>query len=187
MSEFIGLGKCSKYYLYILGTVIIKALKDVIYGFSDIDQRNKADFQIFKSIPLFCQHNLFQNIFRYLGIILGGYIFLKIEKKINKMGKESISINKEGHDSHDIKLIYNDFTFKKINRSEIIEIIVVAAIMCFYYESRKLLYLMNFFFIDFWTFNVIFLIYFMYKYYKIAFYNFQKCSLLFIVITNLFY
>ena len=180
MSKFIGFGKCSKYYLYILGTVIIKAVKDVIFGFSDIDQRNKADFQIIDPIPLFCQHNLFQNLFRYLGLFLGGYIFLKIKKRNIQTRKKSISINKDKL-GHDIQLIYTEVGYKQFKKREII---IVAVIMCLYYESKKLLYLMNFFFIDFWTFNVVFIIYFMYKYYNIDFYNFQKCSLLFIIITN---
>ena len=47
MGNLIGFGKGSKYYLYILATVIIKAVKDVVFGFSDIDQRNKEDFQVF--------------------------------------------------------------------------------------------------------------------------------------------
>ena len=81
MPSLIGFGECSKYYLYILATVIIKAVKDVIFGFSDIDQRNKADFQIIKPIPLFCQHNPLQNLIRFLGLIAGGFIFLKIEEK----------------------------------------------------------------------------------------------------------
>ena len=52
------------------------------------------------------------------------------------------------------------------------------------YELRKLLYLMNVYFIEFWTFNLIFIIYYMYKYFKINFYNYQKLSLYFIIITN---
>ena len=43
---------------------------------------------------------------------------------------------------------------------------------------------MNFFFIELLTFNLIFIIYYMYKYFKINFYNYQKLSLYFIIITN---
>jgi len=184
MLNLIGFGKCSKYYLYILGTVVIKAVKDVIFGFSDIDQRNKEDFQIIKPIPLFCQHNLLQNLFRYLGLFAGGFIFLKIKQKNIQSNKEKEkkreTANKEGL-NHDIELIYTDV---KLGKVKVNEVIIIAVIMCVYYELRKLLYLMNFFFIDFWTFNVVFMMLFMHRFYKIEFYNFQKCSLYFIVITN---
>ena len=184
MPSLIGFGECSKYYLYILATVIIKAVKDVIFGFSDIDQRNKADFQIIKPIPLFCQHNLLQNLIRFLGLIAGGFIFLKIEEKNSKANKakeeETEEINKRLL-TNDIKLLYTDVKLEKFKMSEVI---VVAVIMCIYSELRKLLYLMNFYFIDFWAFNVVFMMLFMRRYYKIEFYNFQKCSLYFIVIAS---
>ena len=184
MPSLIGFGECSKYYLYILATVIIKAVKDVIFGFSDIDQRNKADFQIIKPIPLFCQHNLLQNLIRFLGLIAGGFIFLKIEEKNSKANKakeeETEEINKRLL-TNDIKLLYTDVKLEKFKMSEVI---VVAVIMCIYGELRKLLYLMNFYFIDFWAFNVVFMMLFMRRYYKIEFYNFQKCSLYFIVIAS---
>ena len=180
MSKIIGFGECSKFYLYILCTVIIKALKDLIFGFSDIDQRKKEDFLIIKPVPLFCKHNIIQNILRYLGIILGGFISLKIFRKNTKI-TTSLLKPKEELTQNSTSLIYKDQLSDKIKRSEILKI---AIIVCIHYELRKLLFLMNFFFIEFWTINVIFLLYFMYKFFNIQYYNYQKCSLLFIIITN---
>ena len=184
MTELIGFGQCSKYYLYILCTVIIKAVKHVIYGFSDIDQRNKEDFQVIKPIPLFCQHNLLQNLIKYLGHILGGFIFIKIIEKKNISNKKSVGNTNKDIDNDQFtpkyKLIYRNMGEVKFNK---IEIIIIGSIICIYNELRKLLYLMNFYFIDFWTVNVLFIIYFMNKYFKIDFYNYQKCSLFFIVFT----
>ena len=172
MGNFIGFGKCSKYYLYILATVIIKAVKDVIFGFSDIDQRNKEDFQVFPKPPLFCQHNLLQNLFRYLGLIGGGFIFLRIKQKNSHTNKEKEQEKETTNTevlNHDIELIYTDVKLEKV---KVNEVIIIAVIMCVYYELRKLLYLMNFYFIDFWTFNVVFMMLFMHRYFKIEFYNF---------------
>ena len=180
MSKLIGFGQCSKYYLYILGTVVLKAINDVIFGFSDIDQRNKEDFQIIKPTPLFGKHNLLQNLFRYLGFIIGGYLFLKIKMKISTSQK-SEDIGKQASKS-DIKLIYN--TKSKYVEFKAIEIIIIASIFCIHYELRKFLYLMNFYFLDYVSFNVIFIVLFMHIYFKIEFYNYQKCSLCFIIITN---
>ena len=179
MPKLIGFGKCSKYYLYILFAIVLKAVKDTIYGFSDIDQRNKEDFQIIKPLPLFCKHNLIQNLFRYIGFILGGFLFLNIKKKNIKSEKDS-SIAKQSNS--DIKLIYNPSS--KYANAKIIEIIIIASIFCIHYELRKFLYMMNFYFLDYVSFNVIFVMLFMHYYFKMNIYNYQKCSLYFIIITN---
>ena len=179
MSKLIGFGKCSKYYIYILCAIVLKALKDTIFGFSDIDQRNKEDFQIIKPIPLFCKHNLLQNLFRYIGFILGGFIFLAIKKKNIESEKYSPITKKN---KFDIKLIYNPYS--KYASAKIIEIITIASIFCIHYELRKFLYMMNFYFLDYVSFNVIFVILFMRMYFRIKLYNYQKCSLYFIIITN---
>ena len=165
--------------MYILYTVIIKAVKHVIYGFSDIDQRNKEDFQVIKPIPLFCKHNLLQNLIKYLGLFFGGYIFLRITKK-NILSERDTLISKKEQFKPKNELIYIDMEPQNV---KIREIIIISVIICIYNELRKLLYLMNFYFIDFWTINVLFIIYFMNKYFKIDFYNYQKCSLFFIVFT----
>ena len=174
MSKLIGLGKCSKYYLYILYEVLIHAIRDIIYGFKYIDHRNKEDFIIIKPIPLFNRHVLLQNLFRYLGFIIGGFIFQIIKRKSSKRNKEK---NNSG-----IKLIYAK---KKFTKRQIFDIIIIGLFFCIAFEGKKLLYIMNFFFIDFWPFNIVFIIIFMNIYFKIEFYNFQKLSLLFVVISNL--
>ena len=179
MSKIIGFGRCSKYYIYILFTVILKAVKDIIYGFSDIDQRIKEDFLIIDPTPLFCKHNLLQNLFRYIGLILGGYIFEKIREKKNKTTKDNLTEIEDG--STKLELIFTEVQLKEIKISDII---VICLIVCIYYELRKLLYLMNFFFIEFWTFDVLFVIFFMKKYFNIVLYKYQKLSLFFIVVSN---
>ena len=180
MSKLIGFGKCSKYYLYILYTVIIKAIKDVLFGFIDIDQRNKDDFVLIKARPLFNQHYLLQNLFRYIGFIIGGFIFQKIKKK--NFESKKISLEENVKENSSLELIYTKIELKKI---QVHDIIIIAIIYCVYYELKKLLYLMNFYFLDFWPINIVFIIIFMKLYFRIEFYNFKKCSLYFIVITNL--
>ena len=180
MSKFIGFGKCSKYYLYILYTVIIKAIRDVLFGFIDIDQRNKDDFVLIKPRPLFNQHYLLQNLFRYIGFVIGGFIFQKIKRK--NIESKKISLEESVKESSNLELIYTKIELKK---SQTHDIIIIAIIYCVYYELKKLLYLMNFYFLDFWPINIVFIIIFMKLYFQVEFYNFKKCSLYFIVITNL--
>ena len=177
MSKLIGFGKCSKYYLYILYTVIIKAIKDIIFGFIDIDQRNKEEFIIISPVPLFNQHTLLKNLFRYLGFILGGFIFEKLVKKRNSSKDIENKTENLG-----IELIYNKIM---ISKKQIYYLIIIAIIYCIYYELKKLLYLMNFYYLDFWPINIIYILVFMNLYFKIEFYNYKKCSLFFIVITNM--
>ena len=173
MSKIIGFGRCSKYYLYILYTVIIKAVRDIIFGFIDCDQRNKNDFQIFNPAPIFNKHCLLQNLFRYIGFVIGGFIFQRIKK--NSSG-ENYKEKSSG-----IELIYSK---DKLKKHQIRILIIIAIIYTIYYELKKLLYLMNFYFIDFWPLNIVFILIFMNLYFKIEFYNFKKCSLFFIVVTN---
>ena len=141
MTELIGFGQCSKYYLYILYTVIIKAIKDIIFGFIDIDQRNKEEFIIIHPVPLFNQHTLLKNLFRYLGFILGGFIFEKLVKK----GNSSKDLERKT-ENLGIELIYNKIM---ISKKQIYYLIIIAIIYCIYYELKKLLYLMNFYYLIF--------------------------------------
>ena len=180
MSKIIGLGKCSKYYLYILFAVLIQAIRDVIFGFIFIDQRNKEDFIIIKPIPLFNQHTLLQNLFRYLGFIIGGFIFQIIRNKSDKSDK-SVKLNK----ILTISRTKTIFTDENLKRHRNYSLIIIGIIFGITYELKKLLYIMNLCFIDFWPFNIVFILIFMNIYFKIEFYNFQKLSLLFVVITNL--
>ena len=130
--------------------------------------------------PVFCQHNLIQNFFRYLGLFIGGVIFLKYSKNKNETKKESLFEEKE-EIIQKVDLIFTEVNYKSYKISDII---LICVIICIHYESRKLLFLMNFFFINFWTLDILFLIYFIHKYFKINLYNYQKVSLFFIVVTN---
>ena len=182
MSNLIGFGKCSKYYLYILFTIILKSLKDVIFGFSYIDQKIKGDSDIFNT--LLSSHVLIQNLLRYLGFILGGYIFLKIKEK-NNPSKNIPLITQYEESNSEVKLIQLNINTKlimskKFSKSEII----ISVIYTIHYELTRILYLMNYYYLDIWTFDLMFIILFMYIHFKIKLYNYQKCSLIFIIITN---
>ena len=180
MPKLIGFGKCSRYYQYILYTVILRVIRNVIYGFSDIDQRNKEFVQVINPEPLFCQHNLLQNLFRYLG----GYIIWKIKYK-KKSAKQQQGISESKNEENifqEIELIHIDY--EKYKKFINFDMIIIGIIFCVHYELRKLFYLMKFHSMDIWTFNILFIVMFMYFYFQMEFYNFQKCSLFFIAFTN---
>ena len=67
--RIISLGKCSKYYLYILGTIFFRCLKDCIFGFVAIDPESKIG--LFGFIPKISGHYLLQDFYKYLSFIFG--------------------------------------------------------------------------------------------------------------------
>ena len=182
MSKIIGFGVCSKYYLYILITIVIKWIKDSIFGFSFIERTNQINLQIIDPPSLFSQHNLIQNTFKYIGFIIGGLIFNKIKAiKTARQKRETININEEIRQIQKIKLNY---TIRAFDEHKYIEVIIIALIICVHFELTKILYLMNLSSFDFWTIDLIFIMIFMHKYFKKDLYNYQKFSLYFIIITN---
>ena len=182
MSKIIGFGVCSKYYLYILITVVIKWIKDSIFGFSFIERTNQINLQIIDPPSLFSQHNLIQNTFKYIGFIIGGLIFNKIKAiKTARQKRETININEEIRQIQKIKLNY---TIRTFDEHKYIKVIIIALIICVHFELTKILYLMNLSSFDFWTIDLIFIMIFMHKYFKKDLYNYQKFSLYFIIITN---
>ena len=183
MSNLIGFGKCSKHYLYILFTIILKSLKDVIFGFSYIDPKIDDNSEIVNS--LLSNHVLMQNLLRYLGFILGGYLFLKIKEK-NNPSKNIPLITQYEESNSEVKLIQLNINTKLIMSKKFSksEIIIISVIYTIHYELTRILYLMNYYYFDIWTFDLMFIILFMFIYFKIKLYNYQKCSLNFIIITN---
>ena len=105
MSKFyIGFGGCSKYYLYILGTVIFKCLRDCIFGFNIINPESKIG--LFGFVPELSNHYLIQSLYRYLSFIIGGALFIYILKKESTNESDNIFI-KEKENLEYKGLIYN--------------------------------------------------------------------------------
>lgn len=175
---FIGFGKCSKYYLYILGTVIFKCLKDCIFGFTSINPESKIG--LFGIIPKLSNHFLIQSFYRYISFIFGGLIFMYISKNNSKKEKRNIDTRK----TLILKsLIYNKNTDGS-KKTSFIEIFKVCFAFCFHQEISVIMYLFVFFGLDFWIFDIIFIILFMDTYFIITFFRHQKLSIIFIIITN---
>ena len=95
--------------------------------------------------------------------------------------KEKIGFLEHRQDS----LIY----YKKnaINIKKILLIILISLIFVFHSDLIKVLYLFGFSDFDFWTFDIIFILLFMNKYFVVNIYNHQKFSIYFIcIISTLF-
>ena len=98
--HLISLGKCSRFYLYILGAGSFKLLSLLILGevgfFVD-------GIGLFGFCPVLHEYNFIQSIFSYIGYIIFGIIFLHfqgsnsldVEKDENKL--TNIILNKHEH------------------------------------------------------------------------------------------
>ena len=168
-SKFIlGLGNYSKYYLYILGTIFFRSLKDCIFGFISIDPESKTG--LFGFIPVLSRHYLLQDFLRYISFILGGLIFIYILKK--KESKENYKPSKQSNKYLKLKnkgLIQN----KKNVKFPIYTIIKVCFIFCFHSELSRIMYLFDFNGLDFWIFDI-FTLFFMDTYFAINYYNIKN-------------
>ena len=178
MGSFIGIGKCSKYYIYILGTVIFKSLKESLFSFNSID--TNAKLSLFGIIPYLSQHTLIKSLYRYISFIFGGALFLYISHLGNSQKKEIKQ--EDSHKSLKLKpLIYNKARGAKSN---VIEILKVCFSYAIHADIMQIMYLLKFSGYDLWTYDMVFILLFMNKYFSINLFKHQKLSLLFIIITN---
>ena len=177
--SFIGFGKFSKYYFYILGVVFFRTLKDFITGFFVINPQSETGLYGF--VPIISKHYLIQDFYKYIGYLLGGLIFSFILKK-KTMNKDENEIKKKK--SLQLKeLIYNA---KKVAPSKvsIIEILIVCGFYFIHIETSRILYSFDFSGLDFWVFDIVFIILFMDSFFVMNYYKHQIYSLAFIIITN---
>ena len=177
--SFIGFGKFSKYYFYILGVVFFRAVKDCIGGFLAINPQSGTGLYGF--VPILSKHYLIQDFYKYIGYLLGGLIFSFILKK-KTMNNEKNEIKKKK--SLQLKeLIYNG---KKAAPSKvsIFDILVVCSLYFVHIETARTLYSFDFSGLDFWVFDIVFIILFMDSFFVMNYYKHQIYSLAFIIITN---
>ena len=80
--RFITIGKCSRYYLFILGSAIFKFLSLILLGMKNV---TKNGFGLFGFCPTFNDFNFIQSIFIYFGYLVFGILFLFF-KDIKKLG-----------------------------------------------------------------------------------------------------
>ena len=86
--NFIGFGSCSKSYIYILFSIILKIINDNFFyltSFSTQDETNFAGIN-----PALSKHIVGQNLYKYISFIIGGFIFSFILKKTQEIKPKKI-------------------------------------------------------------------------------------------------
>ena len=180
--KFIGFGSCSKSYLYILFAIILKGLDDNFFSFTSVSPEMKTG--IFTFTPVLANHIIIQNFYRYVSFIIGGLICEFILKKnLQSKGKKSTDVD---NSSNDIILnmpilLHNDV--EENFKTPLLEICIISFIYALHGELLDILYLFKIINLYFWTIHIIFIFFFMNKYFIIKFYNFQKCSLYFMIVV----
>lgn len=178
----ISLGKCSKNYLYILGTILFRCIKDCIFGFIAIDPESSTG--IFGFSPKLTGHYLLQDFYKYLSFIIGGLIFMKILKKKSETNEKPTVKKSKSFKLKNLKgLIYhsNDINLKKIS---IFKVLLICSTFCFHLEISRIMYLFDFNGLDFWIFDILFIILFMDTYFIINYYKHQRYSMIFVICVN---
>ena len=165
----LGLGKCSKFYIYIIASILSNILKDISL----------------ENTKILEDKQLLQNIYKYLGYVIFGIIFFVFFKKNQKINKIFIKQKSEQNtdDSKSNKLIYHDNkTIFSLTIREGYLLIMVCLIYALYFDIILILKYMNFELVDFWTSDIVFSLLFMYLYYSITPYKHQIYSMIFVAI-----
>ena len=96
----ITIGKCNRYYLFIIGSAIFKFLSFFLLGRNN----NNKDFGLFGFCPIFKEFNFIQSIIIYFGYIIFGIIFFSFKKIKREEQNEMIVKSLSKSDT----FIYND-------------------------------------------------------------------------------
>ena len=180
MSEFIiGFGRCSKYLIFILGTVIFKTLNNFIFE-NQINPKSKGG--LFGFTPVLSHHLYVQYLYKYISFIIGGIIFEYVLYKKSQTKRESTNDTKSTEEilTHQTTmLIYNEQDENNLKKNH--EILLVCLSYCLSYEIIGILYVFGFDRIEIWTCEILFILYFMKKYFRIKIYNFKKIALFIIL------
>ena len=171
--RLITIGKCSRYYLFILGSAIFKFLSLILLGMKNI---TKNGIGLFGFCPTFIDFNFIQSIFIYFGYIVFGIIFLffkDIKKlELNDLVTKNTSITRS--------FMTNRLPKENPKKSKL-KLFLLGLAFVLYIEVKKVLYIEGFQFFNFWTVEIIFMLHFMRKYFVMDFYLHNKVSIIFII------
>ena len=161
---FIGIGKITSFFKYMVAFIIFNILKDYCY-------QNYS----------FEQYQLTGSLFKYCGFTIFGCIFYYISISLNKNTKKPNSNN-----SNENKL--NQLIYKEARMSIEFENKNLLYFICLFYviflESIQLLNFYGFEKLFIWTMDFLSMFIFTQIYFPQKMYKHQKCSILFIVIID---
>ena len=143
---FIGFGKCSKYYIYILVVFICQLVCDILLYKDKEEEKKENNFEILFNLN---NHNLLQDLLKFLGCILCGIIYYAFYIVLESNKKGEISISK----CNELKIKYLGIKIQSINCG--------LSLIGFFYSFNFILetFLLSLDFnAKFWSLEIIFLI-----------------------------
>ena len=179
----IGLGKIYSLYLYILYYGIVSCLCDSILSFGCHDNEYKVGFLGIKS--MLTEHSLIKRIYKNLGYIIFSIIYYYCFKW--KFHRKTIidNINNYNNSKLSFELIYEEDILNGNESEAQKHLIIVGIIFGVFLELGDVAYEFGFHDFDLWIFNIVFILLFMKKFYKIEIYRHQKFALIINFIINL--
>ena len=187
----ITFGKCSRFYLYILGSGSFKMLSSLILG-SNKDKEN--EFGLFGFCPVLNQYNFIQSIYTYIGYFIqsiytyiGYIIFGLIFYYFKYPDKSDLKEKKENKENYDfpkrVRALYKNISetknIDKVKKNINLKIFFLCVVFAVHIETKKVLYIQGFQYFNLWTTEIIFMQWLMRKYFTIDYYKHHKISLLF--------
>ena len=160
---FIGLGKCSNFYIYILGSIIFNILKDLSLLFTHILR----------------SRGIIQSIYKYFGFIIFGAIFLKIFRK-------NYSKNNSQNKNNDFINTYFIFNKRRLalSKMDIFLTLLICLFYIIYLEGIKIFAYFELHDLEFWTLDIFFILIFMHYYFPTNTYKHQTYSMVFIIVFD---
>ena len=168
--KFITIGKCSRFYLFILGSSFSKFFTILMMG-----NKNK-NIGLFGFSPILSSYNNIQSMYTYIGYIIFGLIIFFFSN-----GKNNIfSIKK----NQKWLLIHNKNKMTVCTPKTFSQVFLVCFCFGFYIEAINILYSLGFQSFNYWTFETLFTFLLMKKYFVVDIYRHHKCSIIFIFVTS---
>ena len=180
--NFISIGKCSRFYLFILGAGSFKLLSLLILGANNIYEDGIG---LFGFCPVLSNYNFVQSIYMYIGYIIFGFIFYHFK------GVETIDINGGILEKKD--QLMRNLTIQNIHKNKVAknlandntkcEIAFLCLAFAVHIETKKVLYIEGFQFFNFWIIEIIFMQVLMRIYFTIDVYIHNKIAIIFNVVV----
>ena len=153
--KLISIGKCYKYYLYILGSIIFKFLSTIIIT------KLSDNGGLFGFAPILSSYDTMKNIYTYLGYVIFGIIFQFClrEKDNNRLNQKANTLNIINK-----KLINQDK--KKTN----FLIFLTCLGFVIYNDIESLLYSKGYHSLNYWNLEMLLTFLLMKKYFEVYIY-----------------
>jgi hypothetical protein len=116
------------------------------------------------------------------------YIFKRILRNLNKNTNANIDfsqVDETSKSSKNTKLIYHNIKTRLKSENTSGSLLIIISIIYFLYiEALKILDFFEFYHLEFWTFDILFMLLFMHIYYPTNIYRHQTFSMIFIAVIN---